>query len=83
MSTEQEIKQQVMCMAVGEIEILLNIISDLGYVGYKISMCKIKGFSYMQCAQKFGIPKSTAQSYWEKCTQKAYDIALRKLFNIK
>lgn len=83
MSAEQEIKQQVMSMAVSDIELLLNIIGDLTYVGYKISLCKLKGNSYMQCAIKYNIQKSAAQYYFEKCIEKQYDIALRKLFNLK
>lgn len=83
MSSEQEIKQKVMSMAVSEMETLLNIIGDLGYCGYKISMCKLRGNSYQACANKFGIDKSTAQRYYEKCIEKQYDITLKELFQIK
>jgi len=83
MSESEQIKRQVLGMAISEIEELLNIIGDLGYLGYKISLCKIKGNSYQQCANKFNIPKSTAQTYYEKCTEKAYDIALKRIFQLK
>lgn len=76
-------KKHMMEMAVDELEELMRIIGDLGYIGYKISMCKLYGNSYQQCANKFKIPKSTAQWHWEKCTEKQYDIALKKIFRLK
>lgn len=71
-----------MSMAVSEIEELLNIVGDLTYEGYKISLCKLRGFSYQQCSNKFGISKSKAQYYFEKCIEKQYDIALKKIFQL-
>jgi hypothetical protein len=82
MSEEQRIKEQCIQMAVTEMEQLLNIIGDLGYKGYKICMCRLKGYSYLQCAQKFGVKKSRAQYYWETCKNKGYDIHLKRMFKI-
>lgn len=82
MSEAQELKQQCLTMAVAELEQLLIIIGDLGYVGYKISLCRIKGFSYGQCARNFRIKKSVVQYHWENCRKKGYDISLKKMFNL-
>jgi hypothetical protein len=83
MSEEQRIKEQCLQMAATEMEKLFTIIGDLGYPGYKIAMCRLKGYSYLQCAHKFGISKSLAQWYWNSCQKKGYDIDLKKIFNIK
>lgn len=83
MSEEQRIKEQCLRMAQTEMERLFTIIGNLGYVGYKISMCKLKGYSYLQCANKFGISKSLAQYHWENCKSKGYDSDLIRIFNIK
>lgn len=69
-----------MTMAASELQELLTIIGELGYLGYKISMCKLKGNSYQQCATRFGITKSAAQRYWEKCIENRYDISLKRIF---
>jgi hypothetical protein len=82
MSEAQQIKQQCLIMAAAEIEQLLKIIGDLGYPGYKISLCKLKGLSYNQCARKYNISKSLAQWHWDKCRDKGYDIQLKKIFNL-
>lgn len=72
-----------MRMPTSELEELLNIIGHLGYTGYKISMCKLQGYSYQQCANKFRISKQTARRLYEKCVENRYDIALKKIFQIK
>jgi hypothetical protein len=82
MSEAQLLKQQCLTMAAAELEQLLLIIGELGYVGYKISLCKIKGLSYTQCSRKFNISKSLAQFYWEKCQTKGYDIKLKNIFKL-
>lgn len=82
MSEAQQLKEQCLSMAVAELEQLMNIIGDLGYIGYKISLCRLKGSSYLQCAQKFNISKSLAQYYWNNCISKGYDQTLQKMFNI-
>lgn len=82
MSETEQIKRKVIGMAATELEEFLNIIGDLTHTGYKISMCKLRGFSYQQCANKLGITKAAAQRYFEKCIEKGYDITLRRLFNI-
>ena len=76
-------KDEIMKMATAEVELLFNIIGDLGYIGYKISMCKLKGYSHQQCANKFGISKQTARRLYAKCVENRHDIALKKLFQIK
>jgi hypothetical protein len=76
-------KEELMRMATTEVEELLNIIGDLGYTGYKISMCKLSGYSYQQCANKFRISKQTARRLYAKCVENRYDIALKKIFQIK
>lgn len=82
MSEEQRIKEACLRTAQADMELLFTIIGELGYTGYKIAMCKIKGNSYLQCAQKLGISKSLAQYHWENCKQKGYDSNLKKIFNI-
>lgn len=80
--TDENIKHHVMTMAVNDLDAFLNIVSDLGHIGYKVSLCKLRGFSYLQCANKMGIGKPTAQFYFEKCKKKGYDVQLKKFFNI-
>ncbi len=75
-------KEHIAKMAAADLEELLAIVGDLGYPAYRISLCKLKGQSHQQCANKFNISKSTAQSMWEKCMSKSYDIALRRIFNL-
>lgn len=82
MSEAQLIKEQCLRMAAAELEQLMNIIGDLGYVGYKISLCRIRGFSYLQCGSKFGISKALAQWHWRNCRKKGYDIKLKQIFNM-
>lgn len=71
-----------MGMAVAELEELLNIVGDLSFIGYKLSMCKLKGYSMQQCANKFGVTKETARYYFNKCVELQHDIALKKIFGI-
>ena len=82
MSEAQQLKEQCLTMAVAELEQLMNIIGDLGFTGYKISLCRIKGLSYGQCARNFRVSKSLAQWYWESCQKKGYDIQLKKIFKL-
>lgn len=76
-------KESMAKMAAEELEELLHIIGSLSYIGYKISMCKLYGNSYQQCANKYNISKAAAQYYYEKCIEKQYDLALKKIFGIK
>jgi hypothetical protein len=76
-------KEHLARMAAEELEELLQIIGDISYVGYKISLCKIYGNSYMQCAIRFGIDRETARRLWAKCVEKQHDKALIKIFGIK
>lgn len=79
----QNIKERAMEMPVAQIETLLNIIGDLGFLGYRVSMCKLKGGSYQQCANRMNISKRLAQFYFEKCRKNGYDISLMEIFNLK
>lgn len=83
MSEAEQIKILCLTKAAKEMEELFNIIGDLGYVGYKISLCKIKGYSYQQCAIRFGITKRRAQKYYEKCNRNGYDTALKRIFKLQ
>jgi hypothetical protein len=83
MTEAEQLKILCLTQAAKDIERLLNIIGDLGYVGYKISLCKIKGYSHKQCARKFGISKSLAQWHWDNCRKKGYHIHLEKMFASK
>lgn len=74
-------KEDILQMAANEVELLFTIIGDLGYIGYKISMCKLHGNSYQQCATKFGISRSAARRYYEKCVEYRHDIALKQIFH--
>ena len=76
-------KEHIARLAAAEIEELFSIVGDLGHVGYRISLCKLKGFSHQQCASKFGISKQAAQRSWEKCIEKRYDITLKRIFQLK
>lgn len=76
-------KEELLRMAASEMEELLNIIGELGYTGYKISMCKLQGNSYQQCANKFRISKQTARRLFAKCVDNRHDIALKKIFQLK
>lgn len=82
MSEAQQIKEQCLTMAAAELELLLKIIGDLGYIGYKISLCKVKGYSYAQCGRKFRVSKSLAQWHWNSCRNKGYDLHLKRIFNL-
>jgi hypothetical protein len=82
MSEAQQIKEQCITMAVAELELLMNIIGDLGYIGYKVSLCRLKGLSYGRCSRNFKIKKSLAQYYWESCQQKGYDLHLKRMFHL-
>jgi hypothetical protein len=82
MSEEQRIKEQCLQMAGAEIEMLFTIIGDLGYIGYKISMCKLKGLSYSQCGAKLGVSRGKVQRYWRNCRRRGYDAHLKKIFNL-
>lgn len=83
MSEAEQIKILCLTKAAKDMEELFNIIGDLGYVGYKISMCKMKGYSYQQCANKLGISKALAQYHYEKCKEKLYDTALKRIFKLQ
>lgn len=69
-------------LAVEQIEELFTIIGDLTYPGYKISLCKIKGLSHQQCANRFGLTKDQVYYFWDKCRKKSYDEALKRIFNL-
>lgn len=77
------LKEQIAKLAAEELEELLSIVGDLGNVGYKICLCKLKGFSYQQCANKFGIQRANAQKIWVKCRKKGYDEALKRIFYLQ
>ena len=82
MSEAQELKQQCLTMAAAELELLMNIIGDLTFIGYKISLCRLKGYSYGQCARNYRISKSRAQWHWENCREKGHDVHLKRMFNL-
>ena len=82
MSEEQRIKEQCLQMAAEELQMLFTIIGELGYVGYKISMCKLKGASYNQCKIGLGVSRGMVQRYWRNCRRKGYDTQLKKIFNL-
>lgn len=84
MSAETEsLKKDVMNMAVSDLELLFKVIGDLTFTGYKISLCRLRGYSYQQCATKFGISKREAQKYYERCLNMGHDEFLKKTFNLK
>lgn len=82
MSEAEQLKKQCLAMAATELELLMNIVGELGYEGYKISLCKIKGHSYNQCRRKYGISRSQSQRIWKKCRKNGYDIHLKRMFNL-
>lgn len=82
MSEAENIKEHCAKMAAAEVEVLFKIIGDLGYVGYKISMCKLKGSSYNQCKTKLGVSRALVQWHWKNCRRKGYDSHLKKIFNL-
>lgn len=82
MSEAEHIKEHCAKMAAAELELLLKIIGDLGYVGYKISLCKLKGSSYSQCKSKIGVSRAKVQRHWKTCRSMGYDIHLKRIFNL-
>lgn len=82
MSDGQQIKEHVLQMAAMDVEKLFSIIGDLGFIGYKISLCKLKGYSLKQCANKFHVSKSCAQRSYKKCIVNRYDIHLKRIFSL-
>jgi len=72
-----------MQMAVADVELLMQIIGELGFIGYKVSLCKLKGYSLQQCANKYGLTKEQARYSWKKCEDLEYDKALARLFGIQ
>lgn len=76
-------KEEIMKMATDDIETILNIIGDLGHVGYKIALCVLNGNSYQQCANKHRVSKQVVYSVIKKCNRKRYDISLKKIFQLK
>ncbi len=82
MSEAEQLKEQCLTMAATELELLFTIIGDLGFVGYKISLCKLKGYSYNQCRRKYGISRPQAQRHWKNCRKKGYDADLKRMFNL-
>lgn len=69
-------------MAVHDVELLFGIIGDLSFIGYKVALSKLYGYSLQECANKYRITKRAAQYYCEKSVEKKYDIELRRMFNI-
>ncbi len=82
MNEAQEIKRLCLKLAVEELELLLKIIGDLGYPTYMVARFRLGGATYGQCANKFGISKSSAQWYWNKCREKGYHHDLLRIFKI-
>lgn len=82
MSEEQQLKEQCIRMAAADLEKLLSIIGDLGYLGYKICRCKLKGYSYNQCKGKLRVSRSLVQWHWKKCKRLGYDVELRRILNL-
>jgi hypothetical protein len=81
MSEAQELKQQCLTMAAEDFGLLMVIIGDLGYPGYRIAICKLKGASYNQCRISLGVSRGTVQRRWKKCKKKGYDLHLKRMFN--
>lgn len=75
-------KEEILRMATKDVEMIFIIVGSLGYVGYKVSMCKLKNYSYSQCAIKFGITKELACYYWRKCKKEGFDKELIRIFSI-
>lgn len=78
----KRVKELCITQASSDVEQLLKIIGDLGYVGYRISLCKLYGYSYKQCAIRYGVRRSHAQKYFEKCTRLGYSEDLKRIFRI-
>jgi hypothetical protein len=83
MSEAEQLKKECLTMAVAELELLMNIIGDLGFPGYRVSLCRLKGYSYGQCARNAKISKSLAQWYWETCQKRGYDVQLKQIFKLQ
>lgn len=82
MSEAEQLKKECLTMAATELEQLMNIIGDLGYPGYRVSLCRIKGGSYNQCRLRLGISRSKAQRHWKSCRKKGYDADLKRIFRL-
>jgi hypothetical protein len=81
MSEEQRIKEKCIEMAAEDFRLLLTIIGDLGYPGYRIAICKLRGASYTKCCISLGVSRAMVQRYWKKCKIRGYDSELRRMFN--
>lgn len=82
MSEAEQLKKECVAMAAAELQILMNIIGDLGYAGYRVSICRLKGGSYNQCRLRLGISRSKAQRHWKNCLKKGYHNDLKRIFKI-
>ena len=81
MSEAQELKQQCLTMAAEDFGLLMVIIGDLGYPGYRIAICRLRGASYSKCSINLRVSRAMVQRHWKKCKKKGYDTELKRLFN--
>jgi len=79
----KELKQKLLMMAVSEVELLLTIIGELGFIGYKVVLFNLRGQSLQQCATKFKISKRTAQYIIKKSNEKGYSMDLKRILPVK
>jgi hypothetical protein len=75
-------KEEIMKMAVDDVENLLIIVGDLTHLGYRISLCRLRGSSINQCAQKFKTTPDTVRYYFKKCGELHHTLTLKRIFNI-
>lgn len=83
MSEDQQIKEKCISMAADDFSLLLTIIGELGYPGYRIAICKLRGASYNQCKISLGVSRQAVQRHWKKCREMGYDLHLKRIFNFK
>jgi hypothetical protein len=73
-------KDQIMKMTAEDLGRVIEIIGELGTLGYRISLYRMQGNSLQQCAQKFSTTRETVRYYWGKCVEKEHDKTLTRIF---
>lgn len=76
-------KEEMMKMAQADLEKWLQIIGDLGTLGYRVSLSRLHGFSLQQCALKHRTTKKIVRSCWAKCVRFGHDKELIRIFSIE
>lgn len=72
-----------MKMKAEDLAAVLQIIGDLGILGYRVSLHRLSGNSWQQCAQKFGTTRKMVRYSYSKCVRLGHDKDLVRIFGIQ